>query len=59
MKHYECLVPGCNWHTEAVDSAEVVRRATDHLRTAHDEAEIRPAMVERIKERIAETAPAH
>ena len=59
MKHYECLVPGCKWHTDAADSAEIVRRAADHLRTAHDEAEIRPAMVERIKERIADAAPAH
>ena len=59
MKRYDCLVPGCKWHTDAADSAEIVRRAADHLRTAHDEAEIRPAMVERIKERIADAAPAH
>lgn len=58
MKHYDCLVPGCKWHTEAEDSAEIVRRAADHLRTAHDESVIRPEMVERIKERIADAAPA-
>jgi len=59
MKHYDCLVPACPWHTDAEDTAEIVRRATEHLRTVHDEAEIRPAMVERIKERISEATPAH
>ena len=58
MKHYDCLVPGCKWHTEAEDSAEIVRRATEHLRTVHNEAVIRPDMVEHIKERIAEAEPA-
>lgn len=54
MKHYDCLVPGCNWHTDAEESAEIVRRAAEHLRTVHDEAVVRPEMVERIKERIVE-----
>ncbi len=60
MKQFECgtLVPGCHWHTETESSAEVVRRAVDHLRTAHGEADIRPAMVERIKERIRDAEPA-
>jgi len=54
MKRFECgsLVPGCNWHTRDENEAEIVRRATEHLRTAHDETEIRPDMVERIKQRI-------
>lgn len=54
MKSFECgtLVPGCQWHTEATDSAEVVRRATEHLRSAHGEEEIRPGMVEQIKARV-------
>ncbi len=57
MKHFECgsLVPGCTWHTDAQEAAEVVRRAADHLRTAHGETEIRPEMVERIKERIVDS----
>jgi predicted small metal-binding protein len=58
MKHYDCLVPGCNWHTEAEDTAEIVRRATEHLRQIHEESVIRPTMVERIKERIVEAEPA-
>ena len=58
MKHYDCLVPGCKWHTEAEDTAEVVRRATEHLRQVHEESIIRPTMVERIKERIVEAEPA-
>ena len=57
MKRYECLVPGCKWHTEAADTAEIVRRATDHLRMVHDETEVRPSMIERIKERIVEAEP--
>lgn len=53
MKRFECgsLVPGCTWHTEAEESAEVVRRATEHLRDAHGETVIRPSMVEQIKAR--------
>jgi predicted small metal-binding protein len=51
-------VPGCKWHTEAEDTAEIVRRAADHLREVHDESVIRPIMVERIKERIIEAEPA-
>ena len=61
MKQFECgtLVPGCTWHTEAEDSAEVVRRAADHLRSAHGENEVRPEMIERIKERTHEADATH
>ena len=54
MKQFQCgsLVPGCTWHTEAEEEAEVVRRVTEHLRSAHDEETVRPDMVSRIKERI-------
>jgi predicted small metal-binding protein len=60
MKSFECgtLVPGCQWHTEAEESAEVVRRAAEHLRTAHGEEEIRPNMVEQIKARVHEKGEA-
>ncbi|MEO7223426.1 MAG: DUF1059 domain-containing protein [Devosia sp.] len=54
MKQYECLVPGCPWHTQAEDQAEIVRRAADHLRTVHAENEVRPQMIERIRQRIHE-----
>lgn len=58
MKQFECgtLVPGCHWHTEADNDAEIVRRAADHLRNIHGETEIRPAMIERIKERLHEVS---
>ncbi|MEO8882787.1 MAG: DUF1059 domain-containing protein [Devosia sp.] len=59
MKHYDCLVPGCTWHTDAEDSAEIVRRAAEHLRSTHDESVIRPEMVERIKDRIVDAETAH
>jgi predicted small metal-binding protein len=60
MKRFSCgtLVPGCDWHTESEDTAEIVRRAAEHLRTAHEETIIRPAMVDLIKERISDRAPA-
>jgi predicted small metal-binding protein len=54
MKQYECLVPGCPWHTQAENEAEIVRRAAEHLREVHGETVIRPSMIERIKERIRE-----
>lgn len=56
MKQFQCgsLVPGCDWHTRHEDQAEIVRRATEHLRLAHDEQVIRPAMIEQIKARITQ-----
>ena len=59
MKQYECLVPGCTWHTQAEDSSEVVRRATEHLRAVHGETEVRPEMVDRIKQRLHELVAGH
>jgi predicted small metal-binding protein len=59
MKHYDCLVPGCKWHAEGDDSAEIVRRAAEHLRSVHDETVVRPEMIERIKQRIVETEAAN
>jgi predicted small metal-binding protein len=58
MKQFECLVPGCTWHTEAEESAEVVRRAAEHLRNTHGEATVRPEMIERIKSRTHEAGAA-
>jgi predicted small metal-binding protein len=54
MTHFDCgtLVPGCKWHTDAKESAEVIRRAVEHLRTTHGETEVRPEMIERIKDRL-------
>jgi predicted small metal-binding protein len=58
MKQYECLVPGCPWHTQAQDESEIVRRAAEHLREVHGESVVRPEMVERIKQRIHDMQPA-
>ena len=52
MKQYDCIVPGCDWKTHAEDEAEIVRRASEHMRTAHEEAAIRPNMVDQIKAHI-------
>jgi predicted small metal-binding protein len=54
MKSVECLVPGCAWHADAEESAELVRRSAEHLRLAHDEQDIRPRMVDAIKAHIHE-----
>lgn len=60
MRLFECgtLVPGCGWHTRAQEDAEVVRRAVEHLRTAHGEEIIRENMIENIKARIRDDAAA-
>ena len=60
MKVFRCgtLVPGCNWETSAEEEAEVVRRAVDHLRTAHSEGIVRETMVENIKRRIKDSETA-
>jgi predicted small metal-binding protein len=60
MKSFECgtLVPGCTWHTQAEDTAEIVRRAAEHLRNAHGEELIRPNMVDEIKARVHEKGEA-
>lgn len=58
MRQFECgtLVPGCEWHTRAEEDAEVVRRAVEHMRTAHGETIIRETMVDNIKARIRDDA---
>ena len=60
MRLFECgtLVPGCSWHTRAIEDAEIVRRAVEHLRIAHGEEIIRENMVENIKARIRDEAAA-
>ena len=60
MKRFSCgsLVPGCDWHTRDENEAEIVRRATQHLRSAHEETAVRPNMVEQIKQRIVEDTTA-
>jgi len=52
VKQYDCIVPGCDWKTHAEDEAEIVRRASEHMRTAHGESTIRPSMVEQIKAHV-------
>jgi predicted small metal-binding protein len=56
MKRFESgsLIPGATWRAEAETEAEVVRRAVENLRNLHGEIEVRPEMIERIKERIVD-----
>jgi predicted small metal-binding protein len=60
MRLFECgtLVPGCAWHTRADNDAEIVRRAVDHMKSAHGESLIRENMVDNIKARIRNEANA-
>jgi predicted small metal-binding protein len=56
MKRFDSgsLIPGSTWKAEAESEAEVVRRAVENLKAYHGETEVRPEMVERIKERIVD-----
>ena len=58
MYEFQCgkLVPGCDWHSDAEEEAEVVRRAVEHLKSAHEETVIRESMVDNIKQRITKAA---
>lgn len=56
MKRFDSgtLIPGSTWKAEAESEAEVVRRAVENLKNFHGETEVRPDMVERIKQRIVD-----
>lgn len=56
MKRFDSrtLIPGSTWRAEAESEAEVVRRAVENLKNLNGETEVRPEMVERIKERIVD-----
>ena len=56
MKRFDSgtLIPGSTWHAEADTVAEVVRRAVENMRNFNGETDVRPEMVERIKERIVD-----
>lgn len=56
MKRFDSgtLIPGSTWKAEAESEAEVVRRVVENLKNFHGETEVRPDMVERIKERIVD-----
>ncbi|WEJ59546.1 DUF1059 domain-containing protein [Devosia sp. FJ2-5-3] len=56
MKRFESgtLIPGSTWRAEAETEAEVVRRAVENMKNFNGEIEVRPDMVERIKQRIVD-----
>ncbi len=56
MKRFDSgtLIPGSTWHAQAETEAEVVRRAVENMKNLNGETEVRPEMVERIKERIVD-----
>lgn len=56
MKEFHCgsLVPGCHWHSADEDTAELVKRAIDHMKTAHGDRHVGPSLVARIRQNIHE-----
>ncbi|ODT78317.1 MAG: small metal-binding protein [Pelagibacterium sp. SCN 64-44] len=56
MKRFDSatLIPGSTWRAEADSEAEVVRRAVENMKNFNGETEVRPEMIERIKERIVD-----
>lgn len=60
MKRFDSgtLIPGSTWTAQAETEAEVVRRAVENMRNLNGETEVRPEMIERIKERIVDYDPA-
>ena len=52
MKSFHCTVPGCDWHTRSINEAEIIRRASEHLRETHGEETIRESTIETIRSRI-------
>lgn len=56
MKRFDSgtLIPGSTWHVQAEAEAEVVRRAVENMRSINGETDVRPDMIERIKERIVD-----
>jgi predicted small metal-binding protein len=61
MKRFDggSLIPGATWQATAETEAEVVRKAVERLKTEHGETDVRPDMVERIKERIFDVQTKH
>lgn len=61
MKRFDggSLIPGATWHATAETEAEVVRKAVERLKNEHGEADVRPEMIERIKERIFDIQTRH
>lgn len=61
MKRFDggSLIPGATWHATAESEAEVIRQVVQRLKAEHGETEVRPDMVERIKERIFDVPTRH
>ncbi len=60
MKEFQCgsLVPGCEWHTRHEDEAEIIRRATSHMRQVHEEMTVSETTIEAIRSRIQKAGKA-
>lgn len=62
MKTIACgdLVPGCDYKAHAETEAELMGKVSDHVRKAHPEVELTPALVSAVKSKVREDGrPAH
>ena len=62
MKTVACgdLVPGCDFKAHAETEAELMSKVSDHVRTAHPDIELTPALVQAVKGKVREDGrPAH
>ena len=62
MKTIACgdLVPGCDFKAHAETEADLLAKVSGHVRTAHPEIQMTPALVEAVKGKVREDGrPAH
>ena len=62
MKTIACgdLVPGCDFRARAETEADLLAKVSSHVRTAHPDIEMTPALVASVKGKIREDGrPAH
>lgn len=46
------LVPGCPYKARAESEAALMKKVSDHVRTAHPDVELTPKMVEAVKAKM-------
>ena len=54
MKRIACgdLVPGCDYEARAETEAELLKKVSQHVRSAHPEITLNPEVVEQVKRHI-------
>lgn len=57
MKTVTCgdMIPGCHFRASAETEAELMQRVSDHVREAHPEVQMTPALVQSVRGKIRES----